>query len=248
MVAVEAALQERFGRHAGWAHNTLFISELASHRHLLPPHLQPGGRAKSGSLPKAAAAAAALAASALVEAVPAPLGRGKRTKARRVAEVYATAGQEDVCVKDQAEVSRAGKGNHGPSMQNEAATELKFRKRKGAAKAALAASILGSVSAEAVEGQPAVKQAQESAVLAASGKEQSSMPERMSAAGGCSGEVGSGLSPEGVSAGAAFACKAEQAPAQRQHFRDWKRRRAGPAVEEPGQLDPVAKLIKAQAS
>ena len=41
MAAVEAAFQERFGSHAGWAHNTLFISELATQRHLLPEHLQP---------------------------------------------------------------------------------------------------------------------------------------------------------------------------------------------------------------
>ncbi len=34
--SVEAALQERFGSHAGWAHNTLFIAELPSMRHLLP--------------------------------------------------------------------------------------------------------------------------------------------------------------------------------------------------------------------
>lgn len=33
---VEEALQERFGSHAGWAHNVLFISELAQMRHLLP--------------------------------------------------------------------------------------------------------------------------------------------------------------------------------------------------------------------
>ena len=41
MAAVEAALQQRFGTHAGWAHNTLFISELVSQRHRLPPQLVP---------------------------------------------------------------------------------------------------------------------------------------------------------------------------------------------------------------
>ncbi len=41
MTAVEEAFQNRFGGHAGWAHNTLFISELATQRHLLPEHLQP---------------------------------------------------------------------------------------------------------------------------------------------------------------------------------------------------------------
>ena len=29
---VEDALIERFGRYAGWAHNTLFIAELSSHK------------------------------------------------------------------------------------------------------------------------------------------------------------------------------------------------------------------------
>ena len=48
MVAVEEAFIERFGPWAGWAHNTLFISELASQRDRLPEHLQPGGRAKKG--------------------------------------------------------------------------------------------------------------------------------------------------------------------------------------------------------
>lgn len=49
MAAVEAALQQRFGSHAGWAHNTLFIAELAMHRDLLPAQLQAGGgRSKSG--------------------------------------------------------------------------------------------------------------------------------------------------------------------------------------------------------
>jgi len=44
MVAVESALNDRFGSHAGWAHNTLFISELTSQRHVLPAHLHPGYR------------------------------------------------------------------------------------------------------------------------------------------------------------------------------------------------------------
>lgn len=50
MAAVETALQQRFGSHAGWAHNTLFIAELAMHRDLLPAQLQAGGGgSKSGS-------------------------------------------------------------------------------------------------------------------------------------------------------------------------------------------------------
>ena len=47
MVAVEDAFIERFGPWAGWAHNTLFISELATQRERLPEHLQPGGRSKA---------------------------------------------------------------------------------------------------------------------------------------------------------------------------------------------------------
>ncbi|KAK9805430.1 hypothetical protein WJX73_005270 [Symbiochloris irregularis] len=39
MVAVEQAFEQAFGSHCGWAHNTLFISELASQRHRLPPAL-----------------------------------------------------------------------------------------------------------------------------------------------------------------------------------------------------------------
>ena len=46
MVAVEQAFIERFGPWAGWAHNTLFISELASQRDRLPAHLQPGAKAR----------------------------------------------------------------------------------------------------------------------------------------------------------------------------------------------------------
>lgn len=46
----------RFGPYCGWAHNTLFISELASMKDRLPPS---GGRAASGSSPGAATAATA---------------------------------------------------------------------------------------------------------------------------------------------------------------------------------------------
>jgi len=38
---VQQAFQEVFGEHCGWAHNALFISELASVRARLPEHLQP---------------------------------------------------------------------------------------------------------------------------------------------------------------------------------------------------------------
>ena len=54
MVAVEDAFIERFGPWAGWAHNTLFISELASQRERLPEHLQPGGKARAGKAQKPA--------------------------------------------------------------------------------------------------------------------------------------------------------------------------------------------------
>lgn len=33
---VQQAFVDRFGPYAGWAHNCLFVSELASHKHLLP--------------------------------------------------------------------------------------------------------------------------------------------------------------------------------------------------------------------
>lgn len=54
MVAVEDAFIERFGPWAGWAHNTLFISELATQRERLPEHLRPGGKVKASKSQKAA--------------------------------------------------------------------------------------------------------------------------------------------------------------------------------------------------
>ena len=44
MAAVEQAFEKAFGPYCGWAHNTLFISELASQKHRLPAHL--GGTLK----------------------------------------------------------------------------------------------------------------------------------------------------------------------------------------------------------
>jgi hypothetical protein len=99
MVAVEAALQARFGAHAGWAHTLLFISELASQRHRLPPHLQPGSRARA-PLPTAAAAAAIAAEEALAEqaaadisakpaAASAPASRRKRRAAKQLVSAEA---------------------------------------------------------------------------------------------------------------------------------------------------------------
>ena len=49
MVAVEDAFIQRFGPWAGWAHNTLFISELATQRERLPEHLRPGGTSKASN-------------------------------------------------------------------------------------------------------------------------------------------------------------------------------------------------------
>ena len=81
MVAVESALQARFGSHAGWAHNTLFISELASQQHVLPAHLHPGYR---GRAPKKARDVGEDAAADLDGPVTPPqqLGRGQRSAAR----------------------------------------------------------------------------------------------------------------------------------------------------------------------
>ena len=81
MVAVESALQDRFGSHAGWAHNTLFISELASQRHVLPAHLHPGHR---GRMPRKAKVPNEEEGADLEGPVTPPqqLGRGQRGAAR----------------------------------------------------------------------------------------------------------------------------------------------------------------------
>ncbi|MCJ1242687.1 hypothetical protein MMC14_010696 [Varicellaria rhodocarpa] len=68
MVAVEKAFIDRFGPWAGWAHNTLFISELASQRERLPEHLQPAGKVKTTKGQNAAALKAAEAAAAQEQA------------------------------------------------------------------------------------------------------------------------------------------------------------------------------------
>lgn len=110
MAAVEAALQERFGSHAGWAHNTLFIAELAMHRDLLPARLHAGSKTKSGpatagaSEPESAALDSAAVAKfkaatdgeltvpevivqdAVVDSARRALGRGKRRRAAKAQE------------------------------------------------------------------------------------------------------------------------------------------------------------------
>ncbi|KAF5827694.1 hypothetical protein DUNSADRAFT_240 [Dunaliella salina] len=40
---IQDAFIQKYGEYAGWAHNTLFIAELASQQHRLPPHLQAKG-------------------------------------------------------------------------------------------------------------------------------------------------------------------------------------------------------------
>ena len=57
MQAVEDAFIDKFGPWAGWAHNTLFISELATQQQHLPEHLRGKGAAKSSKSKKAAKAA-----------------------------------------------------------------------------------------------------------------------------------------------------------------------------------------------
>lgn len=41
MIEVEKAFIDRFGPYAGWAHNVLFISDLASSKQYLPENLRP---------------------------------------------------------------------------------------------------------------------------------------------------------------------------------------------------------------
>ena len=101
MVAVESALQDRFGSHAGWAHNTLFISELASQQHVLPAHLHPGFRGKA---PRKARAPdeETQADMAIPVTPPQRLGRGQRSTARsagtkrRAAELAAVKQEQDM--------------------------------------------------------------------------------------------------------------------------------------------------------
>ena len=52
MVAVEEAFIQKFGQYAGWAHNVLFISDLASSKTHLPEHLWPKTQGKSEKIKK----------------------------------------------------------------------------------------------------------------------------------------------------------------------------------------------------
>lgn len=97
MVAVESALQKRFGSHAGWAHNTLFISELASQRHILPLHLHPGARGKAARKAGGAPDRDAAAEVAAPVTPPQQLDRGKRSAARaKRAAVDASTGDSGI--------------------------------------------------------------------------------------------------------------------------------------------------------
>ena len=96
MTAVESALQDRFGSHAGWAHNTLFISELASQRHVLPAHLHPGARGKAARKGSAPVQEAEPEAELSEPATPPQLlGRGQRSTARRASAKRSAAVKPD---------------------------------------------------------------------------------------------------------------------------------------------------------
>lgn len=74
---VQQAFVDRFGPYAGWAHNCLFISELASHKHLLPT--------------RPAAAAAAAVSKKKRKSVELPSTPGARDNAAAAAEAAAAA-------------------------------------------------------------------------------------------------------------------------------------------------------------
>eukprot|EP00879_Flechtneria_rotunda_P019415 GHRR01020392.1.p1 GENE.GHRR01020392.1~~GHRR01020392.1.p1 ORF type:complete len:645 (+),score=244.11 GHRR01020392.1:58-1992(+) len=78
---VQQVLVERFGTYAGWAHNTLFISELASHKQLLPTGLA----GSNGSSSRKAAAGKK---------------RSRKSAAAQVAAADVTAAAADVTSSD----------------------------------------------------------------------------------------------------------------------------------------------------
>ena len=124
MTAVESALQDRFGSHAGWAHNTLFISELASQRHVLPAHLHPGARgkaAKKGSAPVQDTGAGA----ELSEPATPPqlLGRGQRGTARRASAKRSAAAKPD-SKREAEEADAPHLGSHDQPSSSAGAAEV----------------------------------------------------------------------------------------------------------------------------
>jgi len=96
MEQVEAVFVERFGDYAGWAHNTLFIAELASQQEHLPAHLRYG---KGSTEPKAKKQKASSSAE-LDAIVAAAIAAGKAQAALVKMESSA---QADVTVGDQAD-------------------------------------------------------------------------------------------------------------------------------------------------
>ena len=254
MSAVEAALQERFGSHAGWAHNTLFISELASHRHLLPAHLHPGGRAKSGTAMKANAAAAAATAvvdmPATAESTEAPLGRGKRRKLRKngadkeAAEPALAVGGS---AADEVVSSIAGTIADVGGRQVDSMGEAGVKKRNVSVKAAPPLASAAESAQELVEGT--VKSDAGAEVAAgASGQRGacSDLPlKRMEAD---AARLAGRSSAEGKGR---VSCGMQEQPAKRQHIRDWKRRKTASAATQPVQVTELGlalQLVKAQAS
>ncbi len=101
--SVEAALQERFGSHAGWAHNTLFIAELPSMRHLLPgpdgelvPRSAPGASASAGTVQRAADPAQGAAADGVPKG---KRGRSRAVKARLASVAVKVEAEDTLAVK-----------------------------------------------------------------------------------------------------------------------------------------------------
>ena len=141
MAAVEAALQQRFGSHAGWAHNALFISELASQRHHLPLHLQPQGRGQARAAARSASAPAALLSEAAADqgALERPVGEALVDAATRGAAAADGGGGAAV------QASRQGRRAARPRQEAGAAPKaarpaLKRRKRLAPASAAAPAA------------------------------------------------------------------------------------------------------------
>ena len=120
-MAVESALQDKFGSHAGWAHNTLFISELASQRHALPAHLHPGAR---GRAPRNISAPDEGSDDDMAGPVTPPqkFGRGQRSAGRSAGAKRRAAEAERVTQKA-SEQSDALNG----AGQSEAATPLRIK-------------------------------------------------------------------------------------------------------------------------
>lgn len=223
MMAVESALQERFGSHAGWAHNTLFIAELASHRHLLPAHLQPGGRSKPI---KAAVAAGVTASAAAAE----DLGRGKRKKVAKVADVAAAKHQAGMDAEGEEQMADAAVG----VAQSNTGVKGGERKRKGARKGCTA-TVDGIEVAEldaGLEGPFASAACSESV---------------QNFGDGHTGDVSeSNCGPKAINVAASMACCAETI-AEGRKIRNWNRRKGGSAVmaaDQDSNLGPALHLVK----